>query len=91
MLVAMAIRTGKSFTTVNQAYRLHKSQTAKRIVFLVDRRALAAQAVREFSVFEPEQNKKFDKTFEVYSNRFQKEDFGEDGAFDAIHGRIGPF
>jgi type I restriction enzyme R subunit len=82
MLVAMATGTGKTFTTVNQAYRLLKSQSAKRILFLVDRRALAAQAVRAFSVFEPEPNKKFDKIFEVYSNRFQKEDFGEDEAFD---------
>lgn len=82
MLVAMATGTGKTFTTVNQAYRLLKSQTAKRILFLVDRRALAAQAVRAFSVFEPEPNKKFDKIFEVYSNRFQKEDFGDDEAFD---------
>ena len=82
MLVAMATGTGKTFTTVNQAYRLLKSGTAKRILFLVDRRALAAQAVRAFSVFEPEPNTKFDKIFEVYSNRFQKEDFGDEEAFD---------
>jgi type I restriction enzyme R subunit len=82
MLVAMATGTGKTFTAVNQCYRLLKSGTAKRILFLVDRRALAAQAVRAFSVFEPEPNKKFDQIFEVYSNKFQKEDFGEDEAFD---------
>src|SRR6185295_1621539 len=82
MLVAMATGTGKTFTMVNQAYRLLRSQTAKRILFLVDRRALAAQAVRAFSVFEPEPNKKFDKIYEVYSNRFQKEDFGDEDAFD---------
>ncbi|MEI8019615.1 MAG: DEAD/DEAH box helicase family protein, partial [Schlesneria sp.] len=83
MLVAMATGTGKTFMTVNQCYRLLKSQAAKRILFLVDRRALAAQAVRAFSVFEPEPNKKFDKLYEVYSNKFQKEDFGEDEAFDS--------
>lgn len=82
MLVAMATGTGKTFTTVNQCYRLLRSGVARRILFLVDRRALAAQAVRAFSVFEPEPNKKFDKLYEVYSNRFQKEDFGEDEAFD---------
>lgn len=82
MLVAMATGTGKTFTTVNQAYRLLHSGVAKRILFLVDRRALAAQAVRAFSVFEPEPNKKFDKIYEVYSNKFQKEDFGEDEPFD---------
>ena len=44
MLVAMATGTGKTFTMVNQVYRLMKSGVAKRILFLVDRRALAAQA-----------------------------------------------
>lgn len=83
MLVAMATGTGKTFTTVNQAYRLLKSGTARRILFLVDRRALAAQAVRAFAAFEPEPNLKFDKIYEVYSNRFQKEDFGEEDTFDA--------
>ena len=57
--------------------------THKRILFLVDRRALAAQAVRAYSVFEPEPNQKFDKLYEVYSNKFQKEDFGEEDKFDA--------
>ena len=83
MLIAMATGTGKTFTLVNQCYRLLKSQTAKRILFLVDRRALAAQAVRAYSVFEPEPNQKFDKLYEVYSNKFQKEDFGEEDKFDA--------
>lgn len=82
MLIAMATGTGKTFTLVNQCYRLLKSQVAKRILFLVDRRSLAAQAVRAYSVFEPEPNQKFDKLYEVYSNRFQKEDFGEEDAFD---------
>lgn len=82
MLVAMATGTGKTFTTVNQVYRLLKSGAAKRILFLVDRRALAAQGVRAFAAFEPEPNQKFDKLYEVYSNKFQKEDFGEDEAFD---------
>lgn len=83
MLVAMATGTGKTFTTVNQAYRLLKSGVSKRILFLVDRRALAAQAVRAFASFEPEPNQKFDKLYEVFSNRFQKEDFGEEDAFDS--------
>ena len=82
MLVAMATGTGKTFTMVNQIYRLLKSGAAKRVLFLVDRRALAAQAVRAFAAFEPEQNLKFDKIYEVYSNRFQKDDFGNDDSFD---------
>src|SRR5262249_49486672 len=43
MLIAMATGTGKTFMMVNQIHRLMKSGVAKRILFLVDRRALAAQ------------------------------------------------
>jgi type I restriction enzyme R subunit len=82
LLVAMATGTGKTFTLVNQIYRLMKSGVARRVLFLVDRRALAAQAVRAFSSFEAEPGTKFDKIYEVYSSRFQKEDFGEDEKFD---------
>src|SRR5207248_5233735 len=82
MLVAMATGTGKTFTTVNQVYRLMKSGVARRILFLVDRRALAAQAVRAFAAFEPEPGLKFDKIYEVYSQRFQQEDFDENERFN---------
>lgn len=79
MLVAMATGCGKTFTTVNQVYRLIKSGVARRVLFLVDRRALAAQAVRSFAAFEPEPGLKFDKIYEVFSQRFRKEDFEEEG------------
>lgn len=79
MLVAMATGCGKTFTTVNQIYRLMKSGVARRVLFLVDRRALAAQAVRAFSAFEPEPALKFDKIYEVYSQRFRQADLEEDG------------
>lgn len=82
MLVAMATGTGKTFTTVNQVYRLLKSGVARRVLFLVDRRALAAQAVRAFASFEPEPGLKFNSIYEVYSNRFQREDFDEEEPFD---------
>lgn len=82
MLVAMATGTGKTFTLVNEAYRLMKSGTARRILFLVDRRALAAQAVRAFAAYEPEPGLKFDQIYEVYSQRFHREDFDEDEKFD---------
>jgi type I restriction enzyme R subunit len=82
MLVAMATGTGKTFTTVNQIYRLMHSGVAKRVLFLVDRRALAAQAVRSFAAFEPLPGLKFDKIYEVYSQRFQREDFEDDEKFD---------
>lgn len=82
MLVTMATGTGKTMTTVNEIYRLMKSGVARRVLFLVDRKALAAQTVRAFKSFEAEPGKKFDSLYELYSQRFQREDFGEDEAFD---------
>ena len=82
MLVAMATGTGKTFTTVSLVYRLLKAKAAQRVLFLVDRRVLAAQAVREFSSFTTPSGNKFDKEYEVYSQRFHKEDFGDDKPFD---------
>ena len=54
MLVSMATGTGKTLIMVNEIYRLMKSGVARRVLFLVDRRALAAQAVRAFASFEAE-------------------------------------
>lgn len=82
MLIAMATGTGKTFTIVNLIYRLMKSGYAKRILFLVDRRALAAQAVTALASFEAEPGLKFDKIYEVYSQRFKREDLEEDMKFD---------
>jgi hypothetical protein len=82
LLLAMATGTGKTFTIVNQIYRLMKAGVAKRVLFLVDRRALAAQAVRAFRTFDAEPGQKFNQVYEVYSNRFQREDFDEDDKFD---------
>ncbi|MBE7499731.1 MAG: DEAD/DEAH box helicase family protein [Verrucomicrobiales bacterium] len=82
LLVAMATGTGKTLLTVAQIYRLLESRLARRILFLVDRKALAAQAVREFHAFSTPQNRKFTQEYEVYSQRFQREDFGPDTPFD---------
>src|SRR5206468_11863640 len=62
--------------------RLLESQFARRFLFLVDRKALAAQAVREFNAFTTPHNQKFTQEYEVYSQKFQKEDFGDDDPFD---------
>lgn len=83
MLVAMATGTGKTYMTVAQVYRLLESKVARRILFLVDRKALAAQAVREFAAFNTPRGNKFNQEYEVYSQRFRKEDFGEDKPFDS--------
>jgi type I restriction enzyme R subunit len=82
MLLAMATGTGKTFVSISLIYRLLKSGTARRILFLVDRRALAAQAVGAFSTFEPEPGLKFDRIYEVYSQRFRREDMPEEYKFD---------
>ncbi len=82
MLVAMATGTGKTFTIINLIYRLMKSGLTKRILFLVDRRALAAQAVTALASFEAEPGLKFDKCYEVYSQRFRREDLDEDIKYD---------
>ncbi|GMV23979.1 MAG: DEAD/DEAH box helicase [Phycisphaerae bacterium] len=77
MLVAMATGTGKTFTTVNQIYRFLRSGTAKRILFLVDRRALAAQAVQAFNAFRPDGTTKFTDLYQVFSQRFRRDDLDE--------------
>ena len=81
MLLAMATGTGKTFTTVNLVYRMLASGYSKRILFLVDRKSLAAQAVTAFSSYDTPRNIKFKDEYEMYSQRFQKEDF-EDEAYD---------
>jgi hypothetical protein len=43
---------------------------------------VAAQAVRTFNAFDTPQGNKFTQEYEVYSQRFQKEDFGDDEPFD---------
>lgn len=82
MLMAMATGTGKTFTIVSSLYRLLKSGYAKRILFLVDRRALAAQAVSTISAFETPDGLKLDKEYEVYSQKFKREDFEDEITFN---------
>src|SRR5262249_21366110 len=84
MLLAMATGTGKTFTLGNQVYPLLKSGVAQRVLCLVDRRALAAQAVRAFASFEPEPGRKFNQVYEVYSQHFRRDDLGEDDRFDPL-------
>lgn len=82
MLLAMATGTGKTFTMVSSIYRLLKSGYSKKILFLVDRRALAAQTVSAISAFETLEGLKLDKAYEVYSQKFKREDFEEDISFN---------
>jgi type I restriction enzyme R subunit len=82
LLVAQATGTGKTYQTVALLYRLLESKVARRILFLVDRRALAAQAVREFAAFNTPSKNKFTQEYEVYSQKFRREDLDDDKPFD---------
>jgi len=82
MLLAMATGTGKTFTTVSAIYRLMKSGYAKRVLFLVDRRVLAAQTVSAISSFETPEGLKLDKNYEVYSQKFKRGDLEDDSDFN---------
>lgn len=82
MLVAMATGTGKTFTAVNLIYRLLKSGVAKRILFLVDRKSLAAQTAVSFAAYSTPAGNKFNQEYELFSQRFKKEDLEEDQKFD---------
>jgi type I restriction enzyme R subunit len=78
MMVAMATGTGKTFTIINLVYRLLKSKLAKRVLFLVDRRSLASQAVRAFASFDTPEGLKFNKEYEIYSQQFKKDDLEQE-------------
>jgi type I restriction enzyme R subunit len=82
MMLAMATGTGKTYTAVSLIYRLIKSGYVKRALFLVDRRALAAQASQAFSSFITPGNNKFNQEYEVFSQKFKKEDFEEGEKYD---------
>jgi type I restriction enzyme R subunit len=82
MLLAMATGTGKTFTLVSSIYRLLKSGYARKILFLVDRRALAAQTVSAISAFETPEGLKLDQDYEVYSQKFKREDLETESGFD---------
>ncbi len=82
MMLAMATGTGKTFTSANLIYRLLKSQTARRILFLVDRKALAAQAATAFAAFETPSGNKLNQEYEMFSQRFKKEDLDDGQKFD---------
>jgi type I restriction enzyme R subunit len=54
MMVSMATGNGKTRMAIASIYRLMKSRLADRVLFLLDRRALAAQAVGALAAYEPE-------------------------------------
>ncbi len=65
-LVQMATGAGKTFTAVTECYRLLKFGGFKRILFLVDRKNLADQTIREFGDYTtPDDGRKFTELYNV--------------------------
>ncbi len=76
ILLVMATGTGKTYTAFQIIYRLWKSGTKKRILFLADRNALIDQTKRgDFRHFKDKmtiiKKKMIDKSFEVYLALYQ--------------------
>ena len=65
-VIQMATGSGKTFTAVNEAYRLVKFGGARRILFLVDRGNLGRQTFKEFQQFAtPDDGRKFTELYNV--------------------------
>ncbi|MBY9074220.1 DEAD/DEAH box helicase family protein [Nocardioides sp. WL0053] len=90
LLLVMATGTGKTFTAFNIIWRLWKTQTAKRVLFLADRNILVDQTiVNDFKPFGSAMTKldrslvdkgngKVDTSYEVYLSLYQAIVGGED-------------
>jgi type I restriction enzyme, R subunit len=76
ILLVMATGTGKTFTAFQIIWRLWKSSTKKRVLFLADRNILVNQArVNDFKPFGAAmtkiKNRKVDKSYEIYLALYQ--------------------
>jgi type I restriction enzyme R subunit len=77
ILLVMATGTGKTFTAFHIIWRLWKSETKKRILFLADRNALLDQTKNgDFAPFGSEimhiiKNRRIDKSFQIYFALYQ--------------------
>jgi len=76
ILLVMATGTGKTYTAFQIIYRLWKSGTKKRILFLADRNALIDQTKRgDFRHFKDKmtviRKKNIDKSYEIYLALYQ--------------------
>lgn len=76
ILLVMATGTGKTYTAFQIIYRLWKSKTKKRILYLADRNNLITQTKRgDFKHFKDKltiiKNKTIDKSYEIYLALYQ--------------------
>ena len=76
MLLHMATGTGKTFTIVSSVFRFLSTNPKRfrRILFLVDRRELANQAVNAFANYDALPGKKFNEIYEVYRDKIPSEE-----------------
>lgn len=91
ILLTMATGTGKTYTAFQIIYRLWKSRTKKRILFLADRNVLVDDPMRkDFKFFNADsnyrkmtkiKNKEVDKAYEVYFAIYQGV-IGQEGFVD---------
>jgi len=76
ILLVMATGTGKTFTAFQIIYRLWKSKTKKKILFLADRNILIDQTmVNDFAPFKEHMHKidgKYDPAYEIYLGLYQQ-------------------
>ncbi|MFH1399451.1 MAG: DEAD/DEAH box helicase family protein [Candidatus Woesearchaeota archaeon] len=76
ILLVMATGTGKTYVASQIIYKLWKSKTKKRILFLADRNILVNQAMNnDLKIFKKYmtkvQNRKVDKSYEIYTALYQ--------------------
>ena len=65
-LIQMATGSGKTYAAVSAAYRLIRFARATRVLFLVDRRNLGRQTLREFQAYTtPDDGRKFTELYNV--------------------------
>lgn len=65
-LIQMATGSGKTFTAITSIYRLIKFGRAKRVLFLVDRKNLGTQALKELQQYRtPGDGRKFTELYNV--------------------------
>jgi type I restriction enzyme, R subunit len=74
-LIQMATGSGKTFTACNFVYRLIKHAGARRVLFLVDRKTLGRQTLKEFQAFKtPDEQRPFTELYNVQHMQSNKLD-----------------
>ena len=84
----MATGTGKTRTIIGLCYRLIKANRFKRILFLVDRRMLATQAINHFGDYKIEDLNTFADTYKVDTLKATIPDLESRLHFSTVQGMV---